>query len=58
MRPGELTERASMSKQAMNYRLAQLKARDDIKNVAWKKEVVAASLLSKRDWQVRKITRN
>src|SRR5262245_15537128 len=53
MRPSELAERASMTKQAMNYLLGQLEARDYIERRAETDSSRRIVFLAKRGWQVR-----
>ena len=53
MRPSELAERASMTKQAMNYLLGQLEARGYIERRAEKGSSRRLVFLTNRGWQVR-----
>jgi DNA-binding MarR family transcriptional regulator len=53
MRPSELAERASMTKQAMNYLLGQLEARGYIERRAERGSSRRLVFLTKRGWQVR-----
>lgn len=53
MRPSELAERASMTKQAMNYLLGQLEARGYIERRAERDSTRRLVFLTKRGWQVR-----
>jgi DNA-binding MarR family transcriptional regulator len=53
MRPSELAERASMTKQAMNYLLGQLEARGYIERRAEMGSSRRLVFLTNRGWQVR-----
>lgn len=53
MRPSELAERASMTKQAMNYLLGQLEARGYIERRAERGSSRRLVFLTNRGWQVR-----
>jgi DNA-binding MarR family transcriptional regulator len=55
MRPSQLAERASMTKQAMNYLLGQLETRGYIERRLQKGSSRRLVFLTKRGWQVREI---